>query len=277
MKSNLKKCFCSTLAGLVVCGAFCIPTHAAKADESNSENRYYDGPSISYAGDLDETITFSRKEEENVELPNAVPTYYSSDLANACGPIAGANIVGYYDKYYEDLIPNYTAYYTANGRYRRPDTTYVPALMQSLYTLMQTNVVDVGVSVTECLTGLQSYVVSKNRNITYTDIKTSTFNATACKNAFANMQPVLLFCSSASLYYMAPSETQDEVLYVLTSGTHIVVAYGYRTIRYYDANNINFRTDHYLKVSTGWMTHGTGLLKLNDIGWMDDAYIVNIT
>ena len=41
MKSNLKKCFCSTLAGLVVCGAFCIPTHEAKADESNSENRYY--------------------------------------------------------------------------------------------------------------------------------------------------------------------------------------------------------------------------------------------
>lgn len=276
MKSVLKKCIyfvaASTILGASVCS---MPLSMAKAD-SNSETRYYDAPSVMYASEADETITFSRKEEELVELPYDVPVYFSNTLSNACGPIAGAMVVGFYDKYYENLIPNYVTYYTANGRYRRPDSTYIPALMQNLYTLMQTNVVDVGVSVSECLSGLQQYVVSKGRNITYTDIKSTTFNETAYKNGLSNLKPSLLFYSGANLYQLRTGDTQDEVLYVLTSNSHIVVGTGYCKIRYYDSNNTNFRTDTYLIVSTGWQVNSTAYIKANDTSWLDDGYVVNI-
>lgn len=276
MKSILKKCIYPLIASIALCGSiFVMPLKKAKADVI-PENRYYDAPGIMPASDLDETITFSRKEEELIELPYAVPTYYTNTLSNACGPVAGANVIGYYDKQYEDLIPDYVAYYPANGRYRQPDSTYVPALMQDLYTLMQTNVVDVGVSVSECLSGLQQYVTAKDRNITYTDIKTTSFNETAYKNAISNLKPSLLFCSSASLYFIRNGTSQDEILHVITSNSHIVVGYGYYKIRYYDENEVNFRTDTYLRVSTGWMTNSTGFLKVNDISWLDDGYIVNI-
>lgn len=276
MKSIVKKCICSIVIGILLCGSlFAVPASIANAD-SVSENRYYDAPSVMPASDLDETITFSRKEEELIEFPYAVPTYYTSSLANACGPIAGAIIVGYYDKYFEELIPDYVAYYPATGRYRRPDATYVPALMQSLYTSMQTNVVDVGVSVSECLSGLRSYVTSKNRNIAYTDIKTTSFNETVYKNAISNQQPSLLFCSSASLYFFRNGTTQDELLHVVTSSSHIVVAYGYYKIKYFNEANVNFRTDTYIKVSTGWINNSMGFLKANDTSWLDDAYVVNI-
>lgn len=274
MKSILKKCIYPVVASVVLCASVVsMPLSMADAE---TEKRYYDAPSFMYASESNEIINFSRKEEELVELPYAVPVYFSNTLSNACGAIAGAMIVGFYDKYYEDLIPNYVSYYTANGRYRRPDSTYIPALMQNLYTLMQTNVVDVGVSVSECLSGLQQYVVSKSRNITYTDIKSTTFNETAYKNGLSNLKPSLLFCSGANLYQIRTGDTQDEVLYALTSNSHIVVGTGYYKVRYYNSNNINFRTDTYLIVSTGWQVNSVAYMKANDTSWLDDGYVVNI-
>ena len=276
MKSIFKKCIYPLIASVLLCGSvFAMPIKKAKAD-SVLENRYYDALTVLPANDLDETISFSRKEEELVELPYGVPNYFTSTLSNACGPVAGANIVGYYDKLYEELIPDYVAYYPASGRYRLPDSTYIPALMQDLYVLMQTNVVDVGVSITECLTGLRAYVTDKGRIAVYTDIKATRFNENGYKNALRGMQPTLFFCSSASLYFIRNGTTQDEISHIVTSNSHVVVGYGYYKIKYYDENDVNFRTDAYLNVATGWPNNATGFLKLNDISWMDDAYIVKI-
>ena len=277
MKSILKKCICSIVAVTALCCSFAfVPTQKASAD-SVSETRYYDAPGVMVASGTDETITYTRKEDTEIMFPYAVPNYYTNTYSNACGPVAGANIVGYYDKYYEDLIPNYTAYYTANGRYRRPDTTYVPALIGELYTLMQTNVVDVGVSEAECLDGLQDYVEGKNHSLTYTNIKPLSFNMVAYKNAMNNQVPVLLFCESTELVNMRQSERMDECIFIISSSAHIVVGYGYREIKYYDENDVNFRTDVYLHVATGWVTNSSGYLKANNTNWLNSAYAVNVS
>lgn len=277
-KSILKKIIYSVVAFVALSSSlFGVSLRNAKA-EADEAPRYYDAPGIALASGTDEIITFASKEEERIEFPYAVPTYYTSTLSNACGPVAGAIVVGYYDKYYEDLIPNYTAYYAANGRYRRPDSTYVPALIQELYTLMQTNVVDVGVSVSECKAGLQDYVSARSLALTYTTVKSnsSAFNETACKNAISNQKPVLLFCNSITTYLYAGGETEDELIYVKTSSSHIVVCYGYYKVKYYNESNVNFRTDTYLEVSTGWQINSTGYVKANDMSWVDEAYAVEI-
>ena len=162
MKSISKKltCFVETL--MAVCsGSFGLTANAASADQA-LEGRYYDKPvaSARAAGDV-ETINFTTLDNIYIQTPNRVPLYYSHTLENACGPIGGGIIVGYYDKYFQNLIPNYTNYYTATGKYRLQDSTYVPAMIQALYTEMQTNVVAPGVSESECLDGLQSYVEGK--------------------------------------------------------------------------------------------------------------------
>ncbi|MBE5739719.1 MAG: hypothetical protein E7352_05705 [Clostridiales bacterium] len=280
MKSILKKCICSivacaTLFGGVI-GLFSQKSSVASADVV-TETRYYDAPGVMPISGTDETITFARKEETEIVFPNAVPNYFTSDYDNACGPVAGANIVGFYDKYYEDLIPGYTAYYPANGRYRRPDATYVPALIGDLYTLMQTNVWGIGVSETECLNGLQTYVQGKNRSLSYTNLKPLAFDLTAYKNAISNNKPVLLFCATTEVYDIATSDVQDEILFMMSSNAHIVVGYGYYEIKYYDANDVNFRTDVYLEVATGWLTTSSGYLKANNSFWLNGAYAVNIT
>ncbi len=280
MKSIFKKCICSIVAFATLFGGvlgFSVQDANIATADSVSEMRYYDAPGVMPISGTDETITFARKEETEIVFPNAVPNYFTSDYDNACGPVAGANIVGYYDKYYEDLIPDYTTYYPANGRYRMTDRTYIPALIGDLYTLMQTNVWGIGVSETECLNGLQAYVQGKNRSLSYTNLKPLAFDLMAYKNAISNNKPVLFFCQTTEVYEIDPGDTQDGVLFMMSSNAHIVVGYGYYEIKYYDANNVNFRTDVYLQVATGWLTTSSGYLKANNVGWMNSAYAVNIT
>ena len=280
MKSILRKvtCFVATLL-LAFGGAFGVTPKTAAAEE-NAEVRYYDVPAISArasAGDL-ETIAFDHKEDSYIGTPNNVPYYFNLAWDNGCGPVAGSVVVGYYDKYYENLIPNYTNYYTATGKYRPQDSTYVPNLIQDLYTDMQTNVAGPGVSEAECLDGLEIYVEGKGYSINYTTVKSvnGSFNHTAYQNAINNGQPVLMFCEDVVLYELFLEDTQDRFCVMQVAPSHIVVGFGYKTIRYYDANNNNFRTDIYLKVASGWYPNTMGYMKINEDSWLDSAYAVDI-
>lgn len=267
--------FCAAV--FLVCCAVIGATVAAdvRADGSNENARYYDAPGIMpYAGH--ETITYSRKEEENLYLPYNVPYYYEINLENACGPVAGAIVVGYYNKAYSNLMNGYVNYYPATGKYKYQDKVYVPQLVSELYTLMRTNVDDVGVSRTDCLNGLKSYVNGKNLSITYTSIKSTSFNETAYRTAMTDQKPVLLFCNTVHLVDFSDDGSEMWVSDVQTSSDHIVIGCGIKVIKYYNANNVNFRTDKYLKVATGWTVNTVGFVNINSISWMDNAYVVNV-
>ncbi len=278
-KSTIKKCACFVATLLLACGNAFVGTNSVVSAEVSLEGRYYDEPFIStYAAGDSYIVTFASKDDTYVGTPNNVPYYYNTTFDNGCGALGGTIIVGYFDKYRENLIPNYTTYYAATGKYRPQDSTYIPALIQSLYTAMQTNVVAPGVSEAECLNGLESYVVGKGYSISYTAIKpyNGTFNHAAYKNAVNNGQPVILFCDSVELLSADTGDTQDEFITSQLSQSHIVVGFGYRQIKYYDANNNNFRTDLYLKVASGWNPNNMGYIKINDESWLDSGYAVNI-
>lgn len=280
MKSILRKITCFVTTALTVCcGALGMAANVASAEEV-SERRYYDVPSISTyanAGDV-ETVTFTRREETYIGTPNNVPYYYSLTLENACGPIGGGIVVGYYDKYFQNLIPDYTNYYAATGKYRPQDDTYVPAMIQELYTAMGTNVDALGVSEQECLSGLETYVEGQGYSASYTAIKpyNGSFNHTAYQNAINNGEPVLLFCDSVELIDSDSGDTQDEFITTQVSSDHIIVGFGYRILKYYDENDNNFRTDTYLKVASGWDFNNMGYVRINEDSWLDSAYVVDI-
>lgn len=279
MKSILKKLTCLVATLTAVCGsAVNLIVNTASADQA-LEGRYYDEPVVSTraAGDV-ETVNFASVDNIYVQMPNKVPLYHHGTLENACGPIGGAIIVGYYDKYCQNLIPNYTNYYTATGKYRPQDSTYIPALIQELYSEMQTNVVAPGVSESECLDGLESYVEGKGYSISYTAVKpyNGTFSFTAYQNAIDNGKPVILFCDSVQLLIPLEYDTYNQFIVEQESRAHIAVGYGYQIYRYYDENGNNFRTDTYLLVATGWNPNNMGFLEINDHSWLDSGFAVDI-
>ena len=278
MKSILKKLTCFVATLVAVCGsAVSLTANTASADQT-VEGRYYDKPVVSRAAGDVETINFASIDNVYIETPNRVPLYDSNTLENACGPIGGGIVVGYYDKYFQNLIPNYTNYLTTTGKYRPQDSTYVPAMLQEMYTLMQTNVIAPGVSEDECLDGLEAYVEGKGYSIRYRAVKpyNGTFSHTAYQNAINNGQPVILFCDTVQLVQASEYDTYNQIIVAQESQDHIIVGFGYQIYRYYNASGTNFRTDIYLAVATGWNLNKIGFVKINDDGWLDSGFAVEI-
>lgn len=231
-----------------------------------------------YATIIDtETVNFTKREVEQIETVNGVPMYMPiNGLTNSCGAIAGTIIVGFFDKYYENLIPNYKTY-ISTGRYKGNDSTYVPNVIKEMYGLMRTNVDDVGVSQYDCINGLKQYVIDKGYSITLTDIKNNNkVDESMLSSAINNNCPSLLFCAKTDIYNFSLSDFSDTIYCTnLTTGGHIVVASGLYTIKYYNGNNL-FRIDKYIKIATGLTTQTNTFLKLDSNDWCNGAYSVVI-
>lgn len=286
MKISLKKCVCAMAAAVVAFSVTSfLPGMSASADEpslsASDEIRYggfYGDSETATMSDItSEQVYYTNKEEDYFTTDNSVPLYTpNTTLSNSCGATGGAIIVGFYDKYYENLIPGYTTYYTANGNYKKIDSTYIPALMVDLYDLMRTNVDDVGVSESDCRSGLRSYVQGKGYSLTYTSIKTgSALNMNACKNAFLNNKPILLFCEEVGVASVDQGNGYDNITTMTIANNHIMVAYGYYQIKYYSGSN-NFRTDTYFFVAPGLYGLTVGWVNVDSIDWLNNGYIVTI-
>jgi len=286
MKLSLtKKIFAVTLISLLLLIVVATPMFSVSAEGTSSEIseiRYglEDSPIISsYAT---ETVNFTKRETNYYEVKNGVPLYQGL-LSNSCGATAGAIIVGFYDKYFEELIPNYTSYLT-NGNYKGNDSTNVPQLMQELYDLMRTNVDDVGVSEADCLDGLKTYVQNKNRNIKYTSIKSSpNVNSATYLYAMNSNIPVIVFGSNVIIQTFNTGSTSENIFNNTISNNHIFVGYGYYVVKYYSGSN-NFRTDTYMRVACGRTDFPFGFIRLASssasayiqTGWLNNAYTVAI-
>lgn len=271
MKAIYKRSTALVLMVVMLCGLLSLFSVGGKTARYSGY-----GDAVTYGLKTTETVTYTNREESYIETVKGAPKYSQiSQYPNSCGPVAGANIVGFYDKYYEELIPNYTPV-LSSGKYRKADTVYIPNLMGELYTLMRTNVDDVGVSETDCLNGLRTYVQNKGRSLTYTNIYSSNqISESAIKSAINNNRPSLVFCNSITLhnfFNVSNTETIEKLTY---EGGHIVVAYGLLEIKYYSNSGL-FRTDKYLAVSTG-LELVTGYLKLDNTGWCNAAYAVTIS
>lgn len=198
--------------------------------------------------------------EENSTVNNC-PCYYTS-YPNACGAVAGANIVGFYDKYYEDLIPDYKTY-LSNGNYKPTGSTAIPALIGELYTLMRTNVDDVGCTQSEFLNGLSQYVSSKGRSVNYTSaFSNGNINYNTVKSAINNNKLLAIFCLPTELTSIVNGSNSDTLNSTSISTAHIMIVYGYVKIQY-TLTNGSVRTDTYLKVTSGISAPSTAYYRIN--------------
>lgn len=275
---NSKKYFGAFLICLFACLMVCLCSgFSVKLPEK--QGRYsasYGDDVMLYSSTVTDRIEFTKRDITSIETTKGVPLYSQvGTYANSCGAVAGAIVVGFYDAYYENLIPNYVPVFS-NGKYKRNDTVYIPKLFGDLYDLMRTNVDDVGVSEEDCKNGLRAYVNNHGQNLSYSNVKGyNAINEAAFVNAINNNQPVLLFCDKMDLYTFGNNSTFDIIVKTEFSGAHIAVGFGLYTFTYYNGNN-NFRTDKYIRIATGISGMPDSYLKLETTDWCDSAYAVSV-
>ena len=233
------------IASISMFGAWSPDTQVAA-----TETRYYDSPIVSTVADTQIFYT-SREVVEEGETSGGAPLYNSNEgYANACGPLAGTAIVAFYDKYCPNLIPDWESFYPTTGKYRLQEANVRPVL-DELYTLMQTNVKGDGVSESEFKTGLSTYVINHGYSIEYENARSSSWlNYNACKTAIDSNNVVVLFTTPGDVIDLGKFSDHDTATSISIAGNHIMYAFGYIRIKYYNDNGL-FRTDTYLKVSTG--------------------------
>ena len=257
-------------AGVAVFGAWAPVAQA----EAATEIRYADAPMVSTLASTQ--IYYTSRDILEGQTAGGAPLYYNADnLPNACGPLAGTAIVAFYDKYYPNLIPGWDSYYPANGRYRTQTSTYSFPVLHELYDLMQTNVQGEGVSESEFKTGLQAYISNHGYSCSFTSAKSgSSLSFSACKEAIDNNKVIALFIRPGAVYTWGEFSDHDTWTESTITGNHIMYAYGYIQIKYYNSTGL-FRTETFLIVSVGYSTMSIAFFKV-DSSNLESAQIVNV-
>ena len=256
----------------VLCISVCGAWGAAYADEASAETRYVGGEPISaYAL---ETIKYTSKTVvEDVTTANGAPAYFAvGSLPNGCGAVAGSVAVGFYDKYYANMIADWNSYLNS-GRYKLQDNDYIVPVQQSLFSLMQTNVAGPGVSQSEFKDGLKSYINGQGYSVDYPSLGTyGSFDYASFKSAVSNNKVVVMFVKPSYYYDLGFGPSEDNVVNTYISGNHIMIAYGYYKVSYVLTDG-TVRTDEYLKVITGL----SDTMRYYKVGsYIDAACVVNV-
>lgn len=270
----MKKLLYFTLV-LVILSSICIFGAWSPVSQVETETRYADAPMVSTIADI--TTYFTSKEiTVDVRTDGGAPRFLGSELPNSCGPVAGAEIVAFYDKYYPNLIPGWDSYYPATGQYRTQNTTYISPLLHELYNLMKTNVGGEGVTEANFKSGLQTYFTNHGYSASFSSAKSgSTLNLSACKTAIENNKVIVLFTTPGQIYDLHEYSDHDILGSYTIAGNHIMLAYGYLQIKYYSGSTL-IRTDTLLEVATGRSNPTTAYYMANSTN-LEAAYVVNVS
>lgn len=244
--------------------------------------KYYTGTTATNS--VSETVTYARYEIEEGYAGQRCPQYYNmnTSLTNTCAPVGGAIVVGFYDRYYTDLIPNVTPGFSYNGVYyyytMATNTTATQGVINSLYSSMGTNSQEPGTSRAQYQAGLTSYVTAAGYHVTFTSVMNGgTLDNSSIMNYLSCGTLVTLYITNHNLCSVSFGDTSATYTIVSYTGLHIYIAYKYRLIKYYNSSNVNFRTDILLGVSTGFGGSASGWYYVGYSGThLDDADATDI-
>lgn len=240
----------------------------------------YNGASLENSEKV--TIEFARKADDEIMINGGMPEYADGKgLLNSCANVAGATLLGYYDKTYDELIEGFSSARVIRDKvfYSR-QTEAVDNVMARLYETMKTNVTEGGTTIANFKSGLREYVNGQGLDIAYSQVVSDySLGFNAYKGAIRQEKPVVLFCSKYSLVSLmafdAESDTEEFTMQHYT-GNHVVIAYGIRTIKYYNAAGKLINTLDLLAVATGFSYSPFGYILLDDYGTLIDGYKVDI-
>lgn len=243
--------------------------------------KYYGGQGDAEFSTYAQTVYYSTKSKTaEYKIQFELPDYCGSTSISSCANTAGAVVLAYYDRFYENLIPNYQCYVTMG-----PAVIYkslsgeIIDLINVLAEYMLIGEPHAGTTFSEFQYGMETYVEEKGLTYSTTNVmQNGSFNLDRYKNSVHNNKPVALFMMD---FAMLGSTVVGEGMETIYSGycavPHVVVGCGYRTDTYYDANGNVVTNRHYLKVASSIINYGIGYMNINGVTDIRNAISINIS
>ena len=208
----------------------------------------------------------------------------NSSMTNSCGAISGTNVIVFNDRYFPNLIPDFTpGAINSNGVFIYwPDIGWeqTVSVLENLYTTMKIPEVG-GTTSANFKNALQTFASNKGYSLSFSSFASgeTTVNLNALITAVNAGKIGVVLCSEYNFISSMGYNTNTNTYYVnkqnSTTG-HIMMVYGYKTIGYYiDGELIGSET--FLAVSSGYQTKEQGYMQLNDFSVIDEALIVNVS
>ena len=259
------------IAVVAVIGGSCLCGNAI----THKDATYCDDGIMTIANTYSVVINYEDRSANTFLMALKHPNYTYSPYPSDCACIAGANVLGYYDRYDENLIPNHTSGSLLMGKYIYSiQDAYVYDVIQQLYFDMGTT--SEGTTVGEFKNGMITYCNRKGKTITFTScMKNGKFDYSTAKSYMEADQPVVLFCSGYNVSDVDLYEQYDRITYYESTGNHVMVGFGYQDISYTLSNATNVLYQ-YIRVASGIDTKSNGYFDINHNANINDAYAINI-
>ena len=246
-----------------------------------SPNVVGDDYSASYTVDYDYKVV----NEKYRVTPGLVTSYGVTDtfLENGCTAVAGGNVVGYYDRYSTNLIPNFEPGMLSNGYYLYLPNIGMDAIdnmILKLANLMNVNKVQPGATEADFVNGLTTYVHNQGYSISFKSFHSSAnnVNLSALQQMINGRKVGVIFCTEYNFVYSITHNSAGTSTSVAKRNlpiAHAMMVFGYITIDYYK-NNSKFLSETFLQVSSGFANGTQGYMKLNDYSKIEDALVIDI-
>lgn len=203
------------------------------------------------------------------------PTLTFSPAIGSCGAIAGGNVIAFYDRYDENLIPNHVSGQSIFNAFAYSiGDQYTDALITQLYEYMAGD--GVGMTEKQFKDGFTRYCKEKGKSVSFTSCMSSgSFSYSKLQSSMKANQPIVFFLSGYNVLQIYSSEKLDTLAYTVSTVPHIMVGFGYSSYTY----NTSTGTQSYDLISISSGLTGSGDLDYFDIHYqthIDDALAINI-
>lgn len=255
---------------MVIVGGACLCGNAVAGKDTT-----YCDDGIALLSETNITVNYESKDEDLFRMVLKHPCYAASPYVSSCACIAGANVIGFYDRYDEELIPNHKSGTTFQGYFLYSiEDAYITELVKQLYADMGTN--SDGTTVAEFKNGMSKFVNRKGKTISYTScMKNKKFDYATAKSYMEANQPVVLFCSGYNVADFHTSEKSDRIDYYESSANHVMVGFGWQEVNY-TLTATSSVLYQYIAVASCTGSKSSGYFDINYNTTINDAYAINI-
>ena len=241
---------------------------------------YFGGTTATFT-EVTSIVNYATKSAITYSIQYDLPNIIGSVQGGSCAHTAGAVILVYYDRFCENIIPDFTSYYNFNGfiHYKNGSPEITEMTLQ-LVDYMLIGEPHAGTTFSEFQLGMQTYVEQQGYTYTSTNLFTNgSFNFNNYKTAVESGKPCAIFLTNFAMLNGVNqiAEGQDEVSSNYCPVSHVVAGCGYKIDTYYDENNNVIDTRTYLKVASGIPGCGVGYLNINGISTISKAISILVS
>lgn len=223
-----------------------------------------------------EQVEYIYRSEAKYNVLTSIPCY-EYGLSNGCAPIAGTNLIAYYDKSFVNLIPNYEPGTTFLGKYNfKTANSTTNSLAETLHVDMGTNSTGAGTTVNQFRNGLSTYVNRNGYSISYSSLMSGGhINYDSAKAVVQSNKAIAIFLAGYRSTIIATGSGYDVLSYEYATANHTVAGFGCLEVNYTLPNN-QMRQDRYIHCAMGVGLYKNGYLNINT-AQIDEALTLNIS